>query len=499
MSDINFRYADQGEQLKTVNKLMCVTTTILNVLMYIITFVSFLLGDQTLPFVIVTLVAMAVTSVGGFIILARDKSSRKLRYFTMIGLFVITAILIWGFEAYYVRFLAVLPFIGCVLFFDTKFSTIAAAVVSAENLLLTVICGFVLNNYEGDELLGNVVAALAVVVMMIVMWYLTKVGKAFNSDSLGKVEQNAMVQKEMLDDVIQIADEIRRGTEGAMNIVNELQESSEVVKQSVSDISESTTSTAESIQNQSEMTHNIQENLEETVARADNMVKVAKLSNELNEESAKQMRNLRAEAEELAQINDTVSHSMKQLQHNVENVKAITQTIFDISSQTNLLALNASIESARAGEAGRGFAVVADEIRGLSEKTRQETESISHILDSLAANANDTAKAVEKSLENGNVQEKMIAEVAQQVEEMNVNVNQLATDVEEIRNAIGGLSNANTEIVDSISTLSAVTEEVTASAQQSAEMTAKNFKSANDAKELLEGILEVSHKIDKYV
>ena len=499
MGNISFRYADQSEQLKTVNKLMCVTTTILNVLMYIITIVSFLLGDQTLPFAIVTFVVMSVTSVGGFIILAKNKSSSTLRYFTMIGLFVITAILIGGFEAYYVRFLAVLPFIGCVLFFDTKFSAIAASVVSAENLLLTVICGFVLKNYEGDELLGNVVASLSVVVMMIVMWYLTKVGKAFNADSLGRVEQNAKEQKEMLEDVIQIADEIRRGTEGAMDIVNELQESSEIVHRSVSDISDSTSSTAESIQNQSEMTHNIQQNLEQTVARAENMVKVAKLSNELNEESARQMRNLRNEAEESAKINATVSCSMKQLQQNVENVKAITQTIFDISSQTNLLALNASIESARAGEAGRGFAVVADEIRGLSEKTRQETESISEILDNLAANANETAKAVAKSLENGSEQEKMIAEVAKQVEEMNENVNQLVADVEEIKNAVGDLSGANTEIVDSISTLSAVTEEVTASAQQSVEVTEANFRSANEAKNLLEGILEVSHKIDKYV
>lgn len=499
MNEISFRYADQDEQLKTVNKLMCVTTTILNVLMYIITIVSFFLGDQTLPFAIVTFVAMAVTSIGGFVILARNKSSKSLRYFMMIGVFVITAILIWGFEAYYVRFLAVLPFLGCVLFFDTKFSAIAAAVVSAENVLLTVICGFVLKNYEGDELLGNVVAALSVVVMMIVVWYMTKVGKAFNSDSLGKVEQNAKSQEEMMKDVLQIAEEIRRGTESAMDIMSELQESAEIVNQSVGDISQSTTSTAESIQNQSEMTHNIQENLEQTVARAENMVRVAKHSNELNEESASQMRNLRAEAEELAQINDAVSKSMRQLQHNVENVKAITQTIFDISSQTNLLALNASIESARAGEAGRGFAVVADEIRGLSEKTRQETESISAILDNLAANANETAKAVAKSLENGTAQEKLIAEVAQQVEEMNVNVNQLVADVEGIKNAIGDLSNANTEIVDSISTLSAVTEEVTASAQQSAEMTDANSRSAKEAKDLLEGILEVSHKIDKYV
>ena len=31
------------------------------------------------------------------------------------------------------------------------------------------------------------------------------------------------------------------------------------------------------------------------------------------------------------------------------------------------------------------------------------------------------------------------------------------------------------------------------------EMTANNYKSANDAKDILENILEVSHELDKYI
>ena len=128
------------------------------------------------------------------------------------------------------------------------------------------------------------------------------------------------------------------------------------------------------------MTNDIQNHLEQTVHRAENMVRIASRSNELNEENLKRVAKLSKESEILVESNAVVADSMKQLQKNVDNVKEITNTIFSISSQTNLLALNASIESARAGEAGRGFAVVADEIRALSEKTRQETEHISQIL-----------------------------------------------------------------------------------------------------------------------
>ena len=89
------------------------------------------------------------------------------------------------------------------------------------------------------------------------------------------IKAEAENQKEMMNDVLRIAEKVREGTNHAMDIVNELQESAETVSQAVGDISSSTSATAESIQNQSAMTHDIQEHLEDTVLRAESMVKVA--------------------------------------------------------------------------------------------------------------------------------------------------------------------------------------------------------------------------------
>ena len=71
---------------------------------------------------------MIATSVGGFIIYKKDQNSKKLRYFIMAGLLIITALLVYGFNSYYMRVMAMVPFMGCVFFFDTKFTLITGII-----------------------------------------------------------------------------------------------------------------------------------------------------------------------------------------------------------------------------------------------------------------------------------------------------------------------------------------------------------------------------------
>ena len=493
-----FAYANKSEQIKKINKYMSISMIIFDVLIMAVVTISVLQGNRTLGYGILVGVTMLATIVTCLVMVARNPGTRKMKYVAFIGLFSVMVYISYAYSDYYMRIMTVVPFLGIVFYFNKRYSTICANGIAIPSVLLFIYRAFVVNNYEGD-MLAQLGATAVVVVIMYVLVYLTNVGTRFNDDSIGKISVESEKQQVMVKEVMEIASHVKEGAEKAMDLVDNLKLSSESVKQSVGDISNSTAVTAENMQEQNTMTQSIQENIEHTVERADHMVRVAKESRELNEMNAERMRELKDHADVLAETNHQVAKSMKMLQENVGEVREITKTIFAISSQTNLLALNASIEAARAGEAGRGFAVVADEIRELSERTRRETENIANILDKLTTNADQTAEAVEKTVEVSDVQDAMIKEVAEQVDEVSVNVVGLVDDIAKIGQMIGNLSEANSHIVENIIQISATTQEVTAAVQECAAITENNHEDAICTQEILTGVIEASQRMNKYM
>ncbi|MBP3568036.1 MAG: hypothetical protein J6K04_02610 [Lachnospiraceae bacterium] len=494
-----FRFADRGEQTKKINRFLVIGVFVFCFITACIVVGSYLNGYRSIGYLGAIVAVMLLGNVINFIMYKKMSQSTKIRIAALIELMVISLMISAVYESDYMRFMPVIPFIGTLLFYDVKYSLVGSLYITVMNWVVVLVRAFVMHDFPAEDVPDRLTACLVITVMMFIVLYTTLVGKKFNEDSLNRVKSEADKQKEMVDDVLRIAEQVRKDTENAMTIVDDLKESAEVVRHSVTDISESTNMTAENIQTQTLMTQNIQENIEKTVSRSEHMVRVAERSNELNSSNMEMIQELKKQADVLAATNAQVAEAMRQLRDNVSSVKNITNTIVSISSQTNLLALNASIESARAGEAGRGFAVVADQIRELSESTRKETEQISAILEELTRNADQTAEAVEKSVEVSNEQDRMITGVADQFDEMNRNVGELVGDISEIDNMIESLSTANNQIVDNIMQLSATTEEVTAAAQQSTEITERNYKDSVDAQKLLHGVLEVSHQMDKYI
>lgn len=494
-----FRYADKNEQIKRANKFLFAGYMIFYVILLVLLVVCRLTGIRSTGYVIMfggmMVVFMVILAILNKVI--KDKS--KWKYIALPFLLFVSFFVSFAFSEGFVQLMGVFPLIGCCLYFDRKFTITSLALYAAMEVFLTITKIKLSANLENGMAIDQIFNMLSVFVLIALIYLISEVLTKFNNDTIGKMEEEKKHLEDMMADVVTVASEVRRGTENVMGIVNSLNDSTQVVNSAMRDISDSTHSTAENIQTQTTMTNNIQNSIEQTIESSENMVRVARESGELNSRSLEIMNHVKHQSQVIAETNTDVSESMKLLKDRTEAVKSIADTIFSISSQTNLLALNASIESARAGESGRGFAVVADEIRQLAEKTRQETEGISHISDELSQNAEQASNAVSRSVDATSTQDELISQALASFEEMNENVNKLIEEIQNIDTMLNNLSSANNQIVDNITDLSASTQQVTASSSQAADLSVENLENAENAKVQLNTVLDVSHQLDKYL
>lgn len=493
-----YRYAEKENQIRYANYFAQIGYVTYYIIVLATQWIACAMGIRTVRLSVIITAVVVISCIITFATFMRNSTGVLTRYVALIGLLIVAFVTGVAFDNYYIRFMACIPLVACVLFFDVKFSVVAGCGMTIVNFAANFVNINIQHLYQNGEMRDQLCASMTVGLLMLIISLATSVARRYNHDTRHSLMYEQEKQKAIMDHVLEVAEQVRKGTEGAMEMVSELNSTAGIVNGSVRDISESTQSTAESIQTQTAMTQSIQDSIRQTLEYSESMVQVARHSEKLNTESLQMMNNLKRQSAVISETNAGVAASMKELQERTGAVKTIADTIFDISNQTNLLALNASIESARAGEAGRGFAVVADEIRQLAEKTRKETENIAGILNELSDNAESAAAAVTKSIEAADAQEKMIGQVSQSFDQINNNSIELLSSIGDIDGMLNQLSDSNNRIVDDITHLSATSQEVTASSVQASELSVQNLQNAETTKEMLNQVLDVSHQLDQY-
>ncbi|MGL5995301.1 MAG: methyl-accepting chemotaxis protein [Pseudomonas proteolytica] len=226
------------------------------------------------------------------------------------------------------------------------------------------------------------------------------------AEALGAGDLSARLNVSSQDEIGQLARSFNQMGEALSTMVSHIREAAEEVNSRAQALSGLSGGAYEGMEQQSgeitSMAGAVEEFSATSLNIADNMGNTERLAQENAQQTRigrHSMQEASASLEHIATALNSTATVINTLGQRSQEIGGIVGVITSIAEQTNLLALNAAIEAARAGEQGRGFAVVADEVRNLASRTRQATDEISGMIQSIQQ---ETGNAI-STMEQGNV------------------------------------------------------------------------------------------------
>ena len=119
-----FKYANKKEQIKKINKYMSTSMILFDALIMLVVTISVIQGNRTLGYGVTLGVIMVITILTCIVMVRRNPGTKKMKYVAFIGLLLVTLMISFAYNDYYMRFMTTVPFLGIVFYFDKKFSDI---------------------------------------------------------------------------------------------------------------------------------------------------------------------------------------------------------------------------------------------------------------------------------------------------------------------------------------------------------------------------------------
>lgn len=251
------------------------------------------------------------------------------------------------------------------------------------------------------------------------------------------------------------------------------------VSRAIEEISQGATEQASNAQDGAMGMSILSEGIDEIADTTNHLEQVAFDALDLGHIGLDVVKELAGKSDRTKEASNEVSQIVTDMSQKTEQINMISDAIADITEQTNLLSLNASIEAARAGEAGRGFAVVADEIRKLAEQSKQSTEEIRKIIESIQTMSKNAAKAMNESNDLVKDQDVAVEETEKIFIKILDAINDLTERIKQIGSSAKVIDAKKDEVVGQIENISSVSEE-TASASEEVSASTEEINATMD-------------------
>ena len=433
----------------------------------------------------------------GFI---RNPDSEDYKYRVATGMVLLTILMPLMIKSLWTVFIAFPLVVIYIHFNQVEFSIVMA-------VIMVVTSGFLLiGNHVISSMLANPKYLLYSRILMfvfIIMFAIILVhAYAFSVLFSRRREMEIRMEKDsaeyMKEEVLEIASDLEENIGFANNLITELDDSTTKALRMLGEIVNGININENSVGKQTEMTNNITNMINSSMELTSVAVESMSKSLQNVRKSLGSFEDLKNRSNKIVESNKDVIKTINEFVSTMRNVKEMTSEITDISDQTNLLSLNASIESARAGDAGKGFAIVADEIRKLAEQTGIMTENIDKLVYQLEKNALNAQKVVNDVVQSINDENETIDATVNDFHNMESDIDSLSSDIELILQKHKNIVNFNEEIVNHICKLSNISREVSVNAKEVVSINEHNKGKMNKTKDLMEKLLNVTNKLDRY-
>lgn len=138
--------------------------------------------------------------------------------------------------------------------------------------------------------------------------------------------------------------------------------------------------------------------------------------------------------------------AMDNISNKSSKIGEIIKSIDDIAFQTNILAINAAVEAARAGEFGKGFSVVADEVRNLAGKSLDAAKNTSKLINETLESVKSGAQILsetENAVNNISKNEIKVEEIVQKIKFASESQAQTAVQITQSVSSISKVIHSN--------------------------------------------------------